>query len=111
MRVSKKHFLVVTLFLSIFFMKMVISVAPVFVNKLDKNVINNVIMQVEVEHGENETGKTLKFDFKSTDQFQHYHSYTATRYHLTVRNSFIEHSKRYVNPFHPSVPTPPPNCA
>jgi hypothetical protein len=29
--------------------------------------------------------------------------------HFGISNSYIDHFKRHVDPFHPSVPTPPPN--
>lgn len=109
MEAKRNRFLIVTIFLSIFFVKMVISVAPVFVSQIDKDVISNVIMQVEVEHGEHETGKTMKFDVKITDHFHVNNAYVPLRYHFDVSNSFLEHFKRYLDPFHPAVPTPPPN--
>lgn len=111
MELTRKRLFVVTVFLSIFFVKMVISVAPVFVGNLDRVAINNVIMQVEVEHGsDSETGKTMKIaDMKATVHFYEAAQDLPLRYHFYVDNQYIEHFKRYINPFHPSVPTPPPN--
>ena len=101
---------IVVAFLGIFLVKMVICVAPVFINQFDKQTINDVIMQVELEHGtDSDTGKHSKIaDIKLIDHHTSHH-YLPLRYHLQVDNSYIEHIKRYVNPYHPMVPTPPPN--
>ena len=113
MGLKKFRLLIVIAFLGIFMAKMIISVAPVFSSQVDKEMVNNVIMQVELEHcADHETGKTIKYvDLKLID----YHSvniYHPLRYHFFyINNSYIEHFKRYVDPFHPSVPTPPPNLA
>ena len=108
---SKKRyqFFVAIIFLSVFCAKMLISAAPVFLQTMDKELVNSVIMQVELEHGsDNEPGKTIKYvDFKIINHT--YHSYIPVVYDFMLTNSFLNHSKRYVNPYHPSVPTPPPN--
>lgn len=105
----KYQFFVAIIFLSVFCAKMVISAAPVFLQKMDKELVNSVIMQVELEHGsDNETGKTVKYvDFKIINHT--YNTYIPVVYDFMLTNSFLKHSKRYVNPYHPSVPTPPPN--
>ena len=74
--------------------------------------MNDVIMQVEVEHGtENDSGKSVKMlDCKHGTSF-HPRLLCLLRYHFYVNNSYIAHFKRYVDPFHPAVPTPPPNSA
>jgi len=111
MELKKRYRLgIVVAFLSIFLVKMVISVAPVFIAQFDKETMNAVIMQVELEHGpDNDTAKNLKIaDMKLVEHHNSDH-YVSLRYHLQVKNSYIEHIKRYVNPYHPMVPTPPPN--
>ncbi len=110
MRLQRFRLFIVFAFLGIFTVKMLISVAPVFVAHMDKQVMNDVIMQVELEHGsDGDSGKTLKFVDGKHHDLQAIQSYLPVRYHFHVNNSFIEHFKRYVNPFHPAVPTPPPN--
>lgn len=110
MFLRKYRILIVIAFMSIFASKMVISGVPVIFSYLDKNLMNAVIMQLEVE---NNGDDTTKGNVKFSD-----HKYMFERYDLTyvplvidcgVSNSFIEHSRRYVDPYHPSVPTPPPN--
>ncbi|MDB5020507.1 MAG: hypothetical protein JWQ28_1634 [Pedobacter sp.] len=108
---SKKYRLfVVIAFLSIFIVKMGISAAPIFFNHLDKEVINSVIMQIEQEHeADGESGKVLKFvEFKLISHSSTF-VYTPLVYEIGIDNTFLDHNKRYVNPYHPSVPTPPPN--
>jgi hypothetical protein len=112
MSLRKYRLLIVVAFLGIFSAKMVISAAPVFFAHLDKETIKNVIMQIELEHGsEGDSGKVLKYvDCKFIDLHAPF-SYVPVRYHFFIKNSYIDHFKRYVNPYHPSVPTPPPNLA
>lgn len=96
----------------IFTAKMGISGAPVFFTSIDKNIMNAVIMQIELEH---ETGKdakeTAKFtDFKIVELSHPIFSYEFSSSHIILKSSFIEHFRRYVDPYHPTVPTPPPNA-
>ncbi|RZK49131.1 MAG: hypothetical protein EOO99_07040 [Pedobacter sp.] len=110
MNLQKYRFLIVIAFLSIFAAKMVISGAPVFFKSLDKDLMISVIMQLENEnHGEESNKASLKFvDYKWTFDRTDFHSSIELK-GLGVTNDFIEHYRRYVNPYHPSVPTPPPN--
>jgi hypothetical protein len=107
---KRKHKLfVVMTFLSIFCAKMLISAAPVFLKHMDKELINSVIMQVELEHGsDGDSGKMVKFiDHKIISHT--YATFVPLVFNFMISNQFLNHSKRYVNPYHPSVPTPPPN--
>lgn len=110
MFLRKYRILIVVAFMGIFTAKMVISGAPVFFAHLDKNLMNAVIMQLENENHGDDTGKS---SFKFVDQkliFQRYDlNYVPVLVASGVKNSFIDHSRRYVDPYHPSVPTPPPN--
>jgi hypothetical protein len=96
--------------MGIFTAKMVISGAPVFFSQLDKNLMNAVIMQLEQENNEDGGSKdNVKFaDHKL--MFQRFDlCYEPLVLNIGIINSFIDHSRRYVDPYHPSVPTPPPN--
>lgn len=110
MSLRKYRFLLAIAFLCIFASKMVISAAPLFLKHLDDDFMVSVIMQLENENSADEGGKsTMKYvDYKLM-----FHRYELTYVHLEldcgVLSSFIEHSRRYVDPYHPSVPTPPPN--
>ena len=111
MFLRKYRLFIIITFLGIFSAKMMISGAPVFFDHIDKEIMNAVIMQIEVEHssdGESGKAKVKLCDFK-TELYNDY-SFAPVSSHCGVSNSFIEHFKRYFDPFHPSVPTPPPNC-
>ncbi|TKC05465.1 hypothetical protein FA048_17200 [Pedobacter polaris] len=110
MFLRKYRILIVIAFMGIFAAKMVISGAPVIFAHLDKGLMNAVIMQLEVENNGDDTPKSnVKFaDHKL--MFQRFDlTYVPVVIDYGVTNSFIEHSRRYVDPHHPSVPTPPPN--
>jgi len=110
MLLKKYRLHIVIAFLGIFFAKMLISGAPVFFSHIDKQIMNSVIMQIEAEHSaDGETGKSkLKLcDYKVDFHYNYAPLSVLDLYGLT--NSFLDHSKRHVDPFHPSVPTPPPN--
>lgn len=110
MQIRKYRILIVIAFMSIFTSKMVISGAPVFFAHLDKTLMNAVIMQLEAEnHGDD----TSKSSVKQVDHKYMFDSHDLTYIPISIEtgvsNSFIDHSRRYVDPYHPSVPTPPPN--
>lgn len=98
--------------MGIFIAKMAISGAPLFFSSSDSEIMNAVIMQVELEHGNGqEKGKDISklgeiklFGFDSS-----FSNYDFPDFNTVIKNSFIEHYKRYVDPHYPSVPTPPPN--
>lgn len=110
MFVRKYRLFIVIAFLGIFASKMVISGAPLIFSALDKGLMSAVIMQLEVEHNGEEN---QKFSLKFSDQKLFTERFDLPTLHVEVNcgvsNSFIEHSRRYVDPYHPSVPTPPPN--
>ncbi len=99
--------------MGIFLSKMVISGAPVFFSGIDRDIMNAVIMQIELEHenGKDASKDSAKFsDYKNV--LLNYGTFSYELYesaHFNLNNSFIEHFKRYVDPYHPAVPTPPPN--
>jgi hypothetical protein len=110
MFLRKYLILIVASFLIIFSAKMIISAAPVFICSIDKATIKSVIMQLEQEHAEGDYSKDLlKFaDFKVL-HLPYHDIYIPLIQSFGISNSFIDHFKRYVDPYHPSVPTPPPN--
>lgn len=111
MILRKYRLLIIITFLGIFCVKMVISGAPVFFSDIHKESIKSVIMQIEVEHsadGDSGKAKVNICDYKMIDLY-HTVNFIAILSHFGISNSYIDHFKRYVDPFHPSVPTPPPN--
>jgi len=112
MFLRKYKYLIVAAFMLIFSMKMAISGAPVFCSTADKDIMNAVIMQIELEHeGGKESSKDLSklTDFKLLELNHPILSYEFSSSHIVLKSSFIEHFKRYVDPYHPAVATPPPN--
>lgn len=112
MFLAKYKYLVVAAFMVIFSIKMAISGAPVFCNTVDKDIMNAVIMQIELEHdGAKDATKDLSklADFKFLELNHPIFSCEFSSSHIILKSSFIEHFKRYVDPYHPTVPTPPPN--
>ncbi len=90
--------------------KMIISGAPVFFSHLDKSLMNAVIMQLEAENHGDDAGKSnIKFaDHKLMFDTQDI-SYVPIFNVLDTMIRFVTHAHRYFDPYHPSVPTPPPN--
>lgn len=110
MFLSKYRLLIVIAFLGIFSAKMIISGAPVFFNQIDKDIMISVIMQLEAEHSSD--GETGKVKVKLSDfrpEVYYDYSFLAVLSLFGVNSGFIDNFKRYFDPFHPSVPTPPPN--
>ncbi|WP_239495068.1 hypothetical protein [Pedobacter yulinensis] len=73
--------------------------------------MNAVIMQLELEHGnEKDSSKegVSYLDYKLID-FLSPSMHHAMLRPILLNNSFIDHNRRYVDPYHPTVPTPPPN--
>lgn len=110
MFLRKYRILIVITFMGIFAAKMVISGAPVFFPQLDKVLMNAVIMQLEVENHGDDTGKS---SIKYVDHKLMLHRYDLVDVPLAtskcVTNRLVDHFRRYLDPFHPLVPTPPPN--
>lgn len=96
-------------FMSIFALKMVVSAVPVFLC-LDHCCNKSIIPDLEHEHcSEGDVKDLLKYtDYRHND-FHYGYVYTPLLQESGMKNCFMDHSKRYVNPYHSSVPTPPPN--
>jgi hypothetical protein len=105
----KYRLYIVIAFISIFTMKMVISVAPVF-STLYKSCF---VPDPDQEHGSegDSTKDQLKFKDYRTADLHYSYVYVPLLQECGIKNCCIDHSKRHVDPYHPSVPTPPPNTA
>lgn len=109
MKVRDFKVLTAILFITIFFSKMVISVAPVIFH-LDNKVVNAVIMQLENETKEKDT--TEKDTIKEKKSFDEYYT-QLIRFNVHVLEVNILHNQEtliYHKAYFPSVPTPPPNA-
>lgn len=91
-------------FLFIFLVKMIISVAPVLFDNMDEKSVYTVIMQLEIEH-ESPKGAEAKWEeIQSLHQFS-FALQAIDVIHFNV-SGFVNNP---VQSFYPSVPTPPPN--
>ena len=111
---TKPYRLLVTkICFTVFLLKMLISATPIFVNVIDKGTILMVVLQLEIEitgSGNNlsedlhESGS--KFFYSTHYEYAHLsengENYGRVRHYLKNDRNFMG--------FHPTVPTPPPNC-
>jgi hypothetical protein len=101
---------IAVLFMSIFIVKMVISIAPVFLC-LDNKTVKAVIMQLENEtKSEKEDPEKNAFKEKKSfdENVNHIIAYTA--YVTEERVLHNLENALYTQVYHPIVPTPPPNA-
>lgn len=92
--------------------KMLISGAPLYLSHLDKSLMNAVIMQLEVENNGDDTGKgNVKFADHKLMFYEHDLTYVPILKSHETKNRFLDHYRKYFDPYHASVPTPPPNLA
>lgn len=109
MNARKFKILIGMLFLTIFLIKMVISLAPVFLY-LDNKTVTAVILQLELE------SKADK-DSLEKDAVKEKKVFDETYMHVLAYQSFLNGVKvlynsehcLYKQVHHPQVPTPPPN--
>ncbi|RYD92716.1 MAG: hypothetical protein EOP54_20365 [Sphingobacteriales bacterium] len=110
MRANKFKIFVAMLFITIFFAKMVISVAPV-IFRLDNKVVRAVILQLENE-SKSEKDTTDKETIKEKKTFDEYYTHLV-RFNVHVQEVNILHNQEdliYDSVYYPSVLTPPPNA-
>ncbi len=100
-----------SIFLFVFFAKMVISVAPLIAVHLDSEIVQAVIMQIEIENHSTKGSDQAKDSLNKGEWLSGLSKFNfnrpqidlATKRYIFSRNSAIQ-------AFYPSVPTPPPNC-
>ena len=98
---------------AIFLMKMLISATPMFVDVLDKGTILQVVLQLEIENNSKGSGvcedlheTTSKFFNSSTSDYLFFCSLAEN----SGKQKHYLKNEKLIQAFHPSVPTPPPNC-
>jgi len=99
-------------FTAIFFVKMVISIAPIYASLYDSKHVMAVILQLEIE---NHTGKSSNAD-SATENFMKeftvsldWNRFLTPIKYLSIKQ-YIANDDLNIKSFYPSVPTPPPNC-
>lgn len=109
---KKTRVIAAKLCFAIFMTKMLISATPMFVDVLDKGTILQVVLQVEIENTTQNNNASEDLHEAGGKLFT-----TTSDYLLfcPVVENFgkqIRYLKdeRLIVKFHPSVPTPPPNC-
>lgn len=110
----KKRFKILfycNLFIAIFFAKMIISTAPMFLS-LDKKVVSAAIMQLELENEAKKNTSDAKEGnnlLKKGVDFMNDHEFGLTPILKIDDIDYHYVSKEYIKMYFPRVPTPPPN--
>ncbi|RCH56774.1 hypothetical protein DJ568_02655 [Mucilaginibacter hurinus] len=109
MKVLNFKIFVALLFITIFFAKMVISIAPVGF-RLDNKVVRAVILQLENET-KSDKDTTEKDIVKEKKTFDEYYSQLVRMNTHVVEMNILHNQENliYHNIYYPSVLTPPPN--
>lgn len=99
------------LFFTIFFAKMVISSAPIFVRDFGRHALLQVVLQLEIENNNGKSGlgdqaKELFTRFYAKDLI---FLQSQLPLHYLKGVNFIADDERHIRAFYPAVPTPPPN--
>jgi hypothetical protein len=109
MRIRDFKILVVGMFMTIFGIKMAISVAPIFLT-LDNKTVSAVILQLEQET-KSEKDNAEKESFKEKKAFDEYDLHSVA-FITFVAETKVLHNREHsllIQLYHPVVPTPPPN--
>lgn len=110
MTAKKFKITVAAFFILIFCVKMLISVAPVFLN-FDDKVANAVIMQLEHE-SKTEKNDLEKDTLKDKKEFDEKYFHMVECITFVIENNILHNRENvlYKQLYHPVVPTPPPNA-
>lgn len=98
----------------VFFAKMLISATPIFVNQFDKGTFLQVVMQLEIESNSNSSNNNNEDLHEHGVKICQPDAISYIAFNPTIENdgktkSYEKHEKTICS-YHPSVPTPPPNC-
>lgn len=96
-------------FLFIFFAKMVISTGPLLVKYFDSEKAYAVILQLEIENHAKDTDTAKEKGGKEIYSSSHSLNSALNALQLYNISAFSLESRRHIQCFYPSVPTPPPN--
>ncbi len=100
------------LFLSIFFIKVLLALAPLYAHWYNKQQVADVIMQLELDdHSDTSDGNDLLAEklAKEFPSYLNWSVFVAPLHYLSVK-FFINDDSFHLKSFYPTVPTPPPNC-
>lgn len=112
MHISRYRKIYSFVFTAIFFVKMAISIAPIYASLYDSKHVMAVILQLEIE---NHTGKSSSTD-SATENFikdftisLSWNRFLTPIKYLSIKQYSADDDLN-IKLFYPSVPTPPPNC-
>jgi hypothetical protein len=109
MQLYKYRLCIFIFFISIFVLKMVVSAVPLLFDFSQYNT-KSIILDLQQEHNaEGDTKGLLKDSDCRNNDFHYHYQYIPLLQESGIKNCFIDHYKRYVNTYHPTVPTPPPD--
>ncbi len=99
------------IFVSIFFIKVFISAAPLILLHFDSKCVNAVIMQLEIESDSSkETSKEVKEGLVKGEWFDRMHHFNFSQpYTHLISPKHALRDMPHVQTFYPTVPTPPPS--
>lgn len=111
--ISIKQLIAAKICFAVFFVKMLISATPIFVDVLDKGTVLQVVLQLEIEN--TASGNNPSEDLhESGSKFFNNSTTNLYNFHPSLENTGKERhyllNEKLFAAFHPSVPTPPPNC-
>lgn len=98
-------------FLGVFFVKMLISAAPLLVEHIDSKAVMAVIMQLEIENNSEKSSpeKAKELSLKEFCTTLPDFTFSNPIKHLSGTPAHIQDDE-HVQTFYPAVPTPPPNA-
>ena len=96
------------IFLTIFFCKMVIAVAPVIVAQFDSKSVYAAIMQLEIEN-DCKPVDVKEMSVKEYLTVTNYYVYLERPVRVILATTGNDDHAKHIQPFYPPVPTPPPN--
>jgi len=110
---NKRQIIAAKICFAIFFVKMLISATPIFVDVLDQGTILQVVLQLEIENtakGNNPTEDLHETGSKFfSNETSDYLTFCPIAENQGKQKHYLKNEK-LIYAFHPSVPTPPPNC-
>jgi len=98
-------------FLFIFFVKMVISIAPLLADHMDSEIVNAVIMQLEIETNSSKGADQAKDSLTKGEWLSGFYKFNFEQPHkLIAYKEYIALQDYHIEAFYPTIPSPPPNC-
>lgn len=99
------------IFLFIFSVKMLISIAPLIAIHLDSKIMNSVIMQLEIETNSSKGADQAKDSLNKAEYLSGSYKFNFEE-PLQIMNSikYVLLQDAHKELFYPRIPSPPPNC-